>query len=304
MAIMRRNQAGSVNATSTNDAGNEERKKQEFVDVLGDTSLPTGEPQHIELGDPDDAWGRGKPPLGVFDLKLLPAGKETFVKMLVDNNMPESVDNPVAGYSASFECKVISDDKDFDGAVIYPKVTTFVRRGKKTSTMAALIEKAGFNPIPKGQTDATPLDVAKMFAKVLKTEKVLRQCEIDWSAGYFDDSAHRWVNVARTAEDFPLDSEDEKIPYLSELHVTKSDGSSDYINARAFVKVWGSAKASSTGTTHTSATKTAAKPVQQTSRPKVDPKPLPKLEEPVEATEAQEDIDRSQLVTEDDLAEL
>lgn len=147
----------------------------------------------------EDAWTFGPPPpRGVYDLKCLPA-KECAKWGLINPKDPNSI-----YYNLAMECKIVSDEKEYDGIPVFGSVTTRVYRGKENSTAAALLQKMGFK-VPQPVTDKK---LAMLVIEGLKKERIVK-AELDWRGAYsYKDpktGEDIWENVFNHYEEFPID---------------------------------------------------------------------------------------------------
>lgn len=204
---------------------NDRDDKTKPVD-LSDNSLKSG--VKSKLDPTEDAWSRtAPPPKGDYDIKLFAGGKDAWRQGLIDENDEDSI-----YYSCNLECKIVSENKEYDGASLFSTVTTRIGRGKHISTMAGLIKKCGYK-VPE---EATPLEIARLFKKVLAKEPILRGNECDWEGYSKADSKTIFLSM----DDFPEDSEGNKRWRVTR---TTKDGSREEIVASLRIKLWGDSKA-------------------------------------------------------------
>ncbi len=197
-----------------------EASKLKAVD-LSDKSLKTG--VKSKLDPTEDAWEFSAPPdMGRYRLKLF-LGKEGFQQGLRDEEDSNSV-----YYQANLECKIVSDDSETNGYSVFATVTTKIGKRKNISTMAGLVGKCGY----KVPTEATDLEIAKLFKAVLAKEPILG-AELDWEAGYRDGKD--WVRVFSSQEDFP---EADGGGYEHVCRVTRKDGGKEEVRAQLKIKEW------------------------------------------------------------------
>lgn len=169
----------------------------QLVKDLG--QLPDGPSRTLDLNE--DAWSFGAPPpRGIYDLKCLPA-KENLKYGLEDAKNPQSI-----YYTIQMECKIVSDNQDYDGIPVFGGVSTRVYRGKENSTAAGLLTKMGYK-VPNPITDKR---LAMLVVEALKKERIVKS-EIDWRGAYMykdpKTGADTWENVFNHYEEFPLDPE-------------------------------------------------------------------------------------------------
>ena len=185
---------------------------------MQDKSLPTGEVHKLDTSE--DAWAFSAPPkAGAFELKLFLA-KEG-VKCYDDDKDKEP------GYGIAMEAKIVnSPNGEFDGVVVFPRVATFLGRGKNISTAAGLIHKLGFK-VPE---EAHQLKIAQLLVQALKREPVTK-VELDWR-GY---SKIEKRNVFRNMEAFPKDKDGEPMHIVD---YKASNGQIEEIRANLDVVHW------------------------------------------------------------------
>lgn len=162
------------------------------------SQVPEGTSNTLDLTE--DAWTFGAPPpRGLYDLRCLPA-KECAKYGLADQKDPNSL-----YYVLQMECKIVSDNQDFDGIPVFGGVTTRIFRGKQISTAAGLLTKMGYK-VPNPITDKR---LAMLVVEALKKERVVKS-ELDWRGAYsYKDLKGNdlWENVFNHYEEFPLDPE-------------------------------------------------------------------------------------------------
>lgn len=216
MAIVKANQ---------NQTDNEDKNKPVVVDWSNVNALPKG--KKSKLDPTEDAWEMSAPPpKGDYDLKLFVSGNSGWTIL---NREPN--DDDTAFYSCNMECRIVSEDKDIDNYPVFGTVTTRIGRGKNISTMAAMIRKCGF----KCPDEATDLEVAQVFRKVLAKEPILHGCELDWQGWSKEDKKVVFMGM----DDFPEDSEGNK---KFRVVRTANSGVREEIVAQLKVKTWGDAK--------------------------------------------------------------
>jgi hypothetical protein len=168
----------------------QQREQLQWVEVDLDQIKVTGKVS--ELDPTEDAWEfAAPPPKGVYDIKLYPA-KGGWKMANYDKNDPEAV-----YFQGALEGRIVSNDPDVNDTVVFIYVSTRIARGKKISTMAGMVAKAGFKCPPS----ATDVQIAKLFRQVLKKEPVLKGL-IDWRGAYKDPEGN-YVNACNTYADFP-----------------------------------------------------------------------------------------------------
>lgn len=161
------------------------------------SQAPDGTSSQLDLTE--DAWQFGAPPpRGIYDLKLFPA------KECVKWGLQDPKDKNSIYYLIQMECKVVSDNEDYDGVPVFGNVSTRIFRGKSISTAAGLLVKLSYkvdNPI-------TDKKLAMMTELALKKERVIKS-ELDWRGAYSYKDAKTgqdvWENVFNHYEEFPQD---------------------------------------------------------------------------------------------------
>jgi hypothetical protein len=180
----------------------------------------------VVLDPTEDAWEYGAPPpKGVYALKLFAA--KDGIMMYQDNRDPK-----IVNFSISMEAKV-TDDGEYKDAVVFPRVSTKVGRGKHISTAAGLIVKAGFN-LPKD--GITPKKLAMMVEALLKKEPIVKG-EIDWQGSYkYQDKKGNdaYQSVFNSYEEFPPDGQGGR-KYIVMVNNAHVPGAQVEVRARAVV---------------------------------------------------------------------
>lgn len=135
-------------------------------------------------------------------------------------------------YSAPLQCKIVSDNADFDGITVFTSVSTRISRGKSISTMAGMLVKAiTAAKMPKKRLNDA--QVAELFLQLLKREPIL-EGDVDWRGSY-QDAGGDWVNVFRHYEDFPENGEGGR-EHITEI--TGKDGRKYEVRAQLWVSQW------------------------------------------------------------------
>jgi hypothetical protein len=185
----------------------------------------------------EDAWEYGAPPPhDVYSFKLFP-GKECFSYVRSNPKDPKS-DIII---TAVMEAKVQSDNPEYDGSVVFTRVSTRLGRGKNISTMAGLLVKLGYGEHLKKDMQAgklTPKRLAQILEAALKKEPVCKG-ELDWRGAYSITNTRgdeEWVNKFNHYEDFPDNPDGE-----GKLHICQvkgKDGENHEIRAQAQITRW------------------------------------------------------------------
>ena len=162
----------------------------------------------VSLNLDEDAWSFGAPPPhDVYSLKCFP-GKE-FIKIGKVN--PKDAKSAIY-IVANLECKVVSDNEEYDGTTAFVRLSTRVGRGKNISTMAGFLVKLGYKETLSKAVAAGKLTdklVAQYLEAALKKEPVIK-AECDWRGSYSFTNAkgeEEWVNKFNHYEEFPENPE-------------------------------------------------------------------------------------------------
>jgi hypothetical protein len=177
----------------------ETTERQELTLIKDWAQAPDGASSQLDLKE--DAWEFGAPPpRGLYDLKLFPA-KECCKWGYIDPK-----DKTGLFYTINMECKIVSDNTDYDGIPVFGAVTTRIFRGKNISTAAGLLVVLGYK-VPNPATDK---QLAMYAEAALKKERVAK-AELDWRGAYsYKDPKNGqdvWENVFNHFEEFPPDPE-------------------------------------------------------------------------------------------------
>lgn len=148
----------------------------------------------------EDAWTFGPPPPHeVYQLKVFLA-RDGLVQQV-------SVDNATNGfYSANLECRIVSDNADYDGLPVFVRVTTRPYRGHTLSTLEHMLVKMGFRASLAKRETVTDKQLAQMLMEAIKREPLI-WAEVDWRGSYSFTNAKGdtvWENPLHTYTDFPL----------------------------------------------------------------------------------------------------
>jgi hypothetical protein len=219
MAVLDKNKINrSVSDTQEKDSRGTGEEKGKVVDLFQQKDLPTGEKHKLDATE--DAWEYGAPPkAGRYSIKCFLA--KDGVKLFDDDP------NRPVGYGISLECKIVnSQGGEFDGVTLFPRVSTFIGRGKNISTAAGLIAKFGY----KVPSEADALTIAKLLVQALKKEPV---CDIeqDWQGWSKLDQRVAY----RGQSSFPVDEHGEPI-HIVEYRTVK--GLIEEIRAQPNVVHW------------------------------------------------------------------
>ena len=216
MAVINKGQVAKT--TSDASESSSEDKKGRVVDVLQDKSLPTGQSHKLDITE--DAWEYGAPPK---------AGPQTIKLFLAKDGVIcyDDDKDKEPGYGISIEGKIVdSTNGEFDGVTVFPRVNTFLGRGKNISTAAGLVAKLGYK-VPE---QADHLAIAKLIVLALKKEPTIK-VECDWRGWSKLDSRVAFKNM----EAFPKDEHGEPIHIVD---YKSSKGQIEEIRAQLQVVHW------------------------------------------------------------------
>lgn len=152
-------------------------------------------------GDLDeDAWSFGAPPPHEMYQLRVTLAKDGLTLETADNDADDSY------IVANLECRIVSDNSDYDGIPVFLRVTTRAYRGHTLSTMEAMIVKMGFRSSLAKRETLTDRLVAEMLLAAIKKEPLV-WAELDWRGSYSYTNSKGdtvWENPLRTYTDFPL----------------------------------------------------------------------------------------------------
>jgi len=142
-------------------------------------------------------------------------------------------------YAASIECRIVNCSvAEYNDAIVYPRAFySSVGRGRKISTMAAMLIKWGYGAaLEKKGYELTEKEVMQLFAMALKKEPTV-YADLDWegqfNAGTKEKSDYKVV--FRSMEDFP---QDDAGNYMHSVTVSDGSGGMAEVNARLKVVEW------------------------------------------------------------------
>jgi hypothetical protein len=231
-----------------------EWKDRSKVVDLSDKGLFTGET--VELDFNADAWVQPTPPpMGLYDLKLFIA-KDGIRMVMRDEHKGWDAPGNVY-YSANLECRIVSNNPEFDNYPCFTMVNSLVGRGRETSTMMGLVKLCGKTPKRNKLND---LEQATILQAVLKGEPVVRGVFLDWE-GY---SKNDKKSVCRSMTDFPKDSEQR---YQSTFTRTDSNRDKEEITAQLRIKAWVSKGQNATQVTNTVSAQETQAPLAPSQAP-------------------------------------
>jgi hypothetical protein len=203
--------------------------KVKTVDVFA-SDAPEGEVTEV-IATEDAFKPLEVPPMGQYDLQLFPSTKENYGIQERENSRSKDFSH----YSIPIEARIVNNE-EFEDVIIWPTVSTYVSRRRKTCTAIGLMVKAGVKPeIFTGQL--THRKMAQLMIQFLKKTPIIKRNQLDWSAGYqLPDGT--WQNVARTMLEFPVDEKTaERIPLLK--NVLTRMGTKVELRAQLQVVAWG-----------------------------------------------------------------
>lgn len=179
----------------------------------------------MQLDVEADAYERSAPPpAGRYNVHFTPSEKCYELKKTEDGT--EYV-------VANLEGRIVDCPNDeLNGFMIFARVSTFLGRGKKISTMAYVLLKMGY-PKEKLQGELTVEELVNKFNKfIIKQDRVVKDCLLDWQGW---SQVQEKVIFSKMA-DFP------KGPDGKHLHIVdyrKAGQPSEEITARLKLKDWG-----------------------------------------------------------------
>lgn len=212
----------------------EDAKKQEekvFIDPLA-AGLEDGEATTLDTEA--DAYERlAPPPAGRYDVHVMESD-ECYEKKFTE-----------AGeiyYVANLEAKIVNAaDENVNGFTVFPRVSTFISKGKTISTMAYVLLKLGY-PKEKLTGEITPVMLVKKFCKWIRgADRIAKGCLLDWQGW---SQLHEKVVFSKMS-DFPANKDgghDHIVQYKAKGMPT------DEVVAKLKLKDWGG-KAGQTGGT-------------------------------------------------------
>jgi hypothetical protein len=226
-----------------------DKQERKFIDPLA-ADLATGEA--MELDTDADAFERSAPPVaGRYDLHVTLA-RDAWEAM--------STEQGDVFYRANLECKIVNAiDEEINGAVVFARLSTFIGRGKKISTLAYVLLKLGY-PKDKLTGAITPKELMVKFHKFInKQDRIAKGCLLDWQ-GY---SPAQKAVIFNKMSDFPKGSDGQ---HKHIVEYRKAGSPSEEIIARMKLKDWGAAEGSGASVKIVAApakvvVKQAAKPV-------------------------------------------
>lgn len=221
---------------------NNEQEEKVFIDPLA-AGLEEGEA--VELDTNADAFEVScPPPAGRYDLHVTEA-KDCYEQATTEQGQ--------VFYKANLECRIVNSGTDADGTVVFARVSTFVARGKKISTMAYVLLKLGY-PADKLAGPITPIQLVQKFAKwIRKADRIAKGCLLDWQGW----SKNLEKVVFNKMADFPP-TRDGGHQHIVDYR--KVGSPSEEIVARLKLKDWGAAQgtaAPKVGASAAGGTKTA-----------------------------------------------
>lgn len=192
-----------------------------------------------KVGDLDeDAWSFGAPPPHeLYQLKVFLARDGMTVQ-------EAEGDDTNLFFVANLECRIVSDNVDYDGMPVFFRVTTRPYRGHTLSTMEHVLVKMGFKTSLQKRETVTDKLIAEMLLAAIKKEPLI-WAEVDWRGSYSWINAKGvtvWENPLRTFTDFQLvyEKESGKPMRLSQQRIMGVDKQPHDIRAQlTVIKVYG-----------------------------------------------------------------
>lgn len=208
-----------------------ERKEYEAKVIATLKGLEEGIPIKLDLDE--DAWEFGAPPpKNVYRMKL-------FLAKDGMKQTQQSEDVKDVYYSVNLECRIQSDNLDYDDMPVFTRVDTRVYRGKDISTMAGLLVVAGYRKNIEEEAKSgtlTPLKLTKYMEAALKKEPILLG-EVDWRGSYSflnNKGEETWANPLRKYEDFPMLADGSGRNHITMI-TDKATGMAHEVRAQSFV---------------------------------------------------------------------
>lgn len=178
---------------------NEKEKLPELKEVTSLKDLMF-EGEAVQLDLTEDAWEfAAPPPQGVYDLKLFFA-KEAWKMGQLSKNESDIY------LQANLECRIVSDNEEFNNVPVFTRVDTRCFRGKQISTIAGLMVKLGYaKTLEKEGGKLSPKKLASYLELALKKEPIIK-AELDWKGSYkysTPKGEDKWENHFTTYKSFP-----------------------------------------------------------------------------------------------------
>lgn len=201
-------------------------KKTKVEPVLIDpANFTLANSEAMEMDLEADAYERAAPPpAGRYDLHFTPSEKCYELR---------KTDDGTEYVVANLEGRIVNcPNEELNGTMVFARVSTFLGRGKKISTMAYVLLKMGY-PKEKLSGAITPNELVNKFSKFLiKQDRVVKDCLLDWQGW---SQLQEKVVYSKMA-DFP------KGPDGKHLHIVdyrKMGNPSEEITAKLKLKDWG-----------------------------------------------------------------
>lgn len=196
-----------------------EKEKFELVDVTSLKDLQF-DGIAVQMDLTEDAWEYGAPPPhDIYDLKLF------FAKDAWKQGR-QSKDEKDIFLQANLECRIVSDNEDYNNVPVFGRADTRVFRSKTISTMAGLLVALGFGKtLEKLGGNIAPKILAQYFEAAMKKEPVIK-AELDWKGSYkWTDTkgVEKWENAFTTYMGFP-EADDKKGRKHIVMHNSKGGG--------------------------------------------------------------------------------
>lgn len=222
MAILQKDVAQKRNVSETSEAPRGASNNLERGVDVDLTAKGLWQGDAVTIDPTEDAWARSSPaPRGDYDLKLFMAKK--FAKLQKADN-----DETIQWYELNLECRIVnSEGGEYDSLVVFPKVSTYLGRGKNITTCMGLLQKLGYK-IPQVPVDH--LQQAKLLHMAIQKEPLARVL-LDWS-GWSDKNQRV---VYKTMGDFPLNEDG---TYQHEVDIIANDGTRETVRATLKVRHW------------------------------------------------------------------
>lgn len=210
----------------------EKQKEKKFEQILSladlaNPKLPTGVASKLDV-DADAYEIPSPPPMGRYDIRMGLADENTVRMKRIDDK-----DASTTYYTVALVGRLISDDESANNRAVYVYVSSRMSRGAQISTLAYAMIKCG---VPKEKLAAKEMDqltLVRAFVKWLGSERVVKQCLIDWE-GY---SKEHSKTVFRSMNQFPMAEDGVTHDHL--VTIAAPQGGVEEISAKLVLKDWG-----------------------------------------------------------------
>lgn len=241
MAVLPSNtKAATVAGTTTNTQagangtdGKQEHLTYTLAEILAKKStIPV---KVAEIDYTEDAWERSAPPpRDIYQLRLFPT-KDGYEPRKYNEKDPNS---PMF-FQAALECRIVSDNPEYNNIPVFYYASTRLPRGKNISTVLGLMIKAGAKI---KATSLTDIDQIKFFDQFLTKEPII-SAELDWRGSYLSGQdpktgKNQYANVFNHYEEFPENPDGADAVRQHEITISKKDGTPVEIKAQLYIGKW------------------------------------------------------------------